>query len=46
MGEKGVVVKHVGKGVIVDSKKQMCRWMYMAKTLQWECDGEILIKCW
>jgi hypothetical protein len=31
MGEKKVVVKHVGKGVIVDSKKQMYRWMRMEK---------------
>jgi hypothetical protein len=41
--EKSVVVKHVGKGVIVDSKKQMYKWVYMAKTLQWKCDGEIPI---
>jgi hypothetical protein len=33
MGEKSIVVKHVGKEVIVDSKKEMYRWMYMAKTL-------------
>jgi hypothetical protein len=33
MGEKRVVVKHVGKGIIVDSKKQMCRWMCMIKNL-------------
>jgi hypothetical protein len=32
MGEKNVVVKHVGKGVIVDSEKQMYRWVHMAKT--------------
>jgi hypothetical protein len=31
--EKNVLVKHVGKGVIVDSEKQMCRWVHMAKTL-------------
>jgi hypothetical protein len=32
--QKSVVVKHVvGKGVIVDSEKQMYRWVCMAKTL-------------
>jgi hypothetical protein len=25
----------------VDSEKQMCTWVHMAKTLQWEYDGEI-----
>jgi hypothetical protein len=33
----------VGKNVIVDSEKQMCRRVRMAKTLQWEWDGEIPI---
>ena len=43
MGEKRVVVMHVEKGIIVDSKKQMCRWMCMTKNFKWECDGEIPI---
>jgi UDP-N-acetylglucosamine transferase subunit ALG13 len=30
-GEKSIVVKHVGKGVIVDSKKHMYRWVHMEK---------------
>jgi hypothetical protein len=30
-GEKNIVVKHVGKGVIVDNKEQMYRWMCMTK---------------
>jgi hypothetical protein len=25
IGKKSVIVKHVGKGIIVDSKKQMCK---------------------
>jgi hypothetical protein len=29
--EKRIVVKHVEKRVIVDSKKQRCRWKCMAK---------------
>jgi hypothetical protein len=29
--EKRVVVEHVEKEVIVDTEKQMCRWMCMAK---------------
>jgi hypothetical protein len=33
MEEKGMVVEYVGKGVIVDSEKQMCRWMHMAEVL-------------
>jgi hypothetical protein len=33
MGEKKVVIEYVGKGAIVDSEKQMCRWMHKAKTL-------------
>jgi hypothetical protein len=32
-GEKKVVVKHIRKGVIVDSKKQICRWVLVAETL-------------
>jgi hypothetical protein len=32
-GEKSVVVKRIGKGVIVDSGKQMCRWVCMAHML-------------
>jgi hypothetical protein len=32
--KKNVVVKHVGKRVIVNSKKQMYRWLCMAKLLQ------------
>jgi hypothetical protein len=43
MGEKSVVVMHVRKVVIVDSKKLMCTWVRMAKMLQWEYDGEIPI---
>jgi hypothetical protein len=31
MGEKRVVVEHVGKGVILDREKQMCRWVRIAK---------------
>jgi hypothetical protein len=31
------------KGVIMDSENQMCSWVHMAKMLQWECDGEILV---
>jgi hypothetical protein len=31
--EKSVVIKHVGKGVIVDSEKQMYRWVHMAKMI-------------
>jgi hypothetical protein len=31
--EKRVVVEHVEKEVIVDSKKQICRWMHMEKLL-------------
>jgi hypothetical protein len=34
MGGKRIVVKHVEKGVIVDSEKQMCRWVCMAKMSQ------------
>jgi hypothetical protein len=30
MGENRVVIEHIGKRVIVDSEKQMCRWMHMA----------------
>jgi hypothetical protein len=41
MGEKSIY--HVRKVVIVDSKKQMCTWVRMAKKLQWEYDGEIPI---
>jgi hypothetical protein len=33
MGEKKVVLEHLGKGVIVDSEKQMCRWVRMVETL-------------
>jgi hypothetical protein len=33
MGEKNVGIKHVGKEVIVDSEKQMYRWVRMAKNL-------------
>jgi hypothetical protein len=29
-GEKKVVVEHVGKGITMDSEKQMCRWVLMA----------------
>jgi hypothetical protein len=43
MGEKNVVVLHVRKVVIVDSEKQICTWMCMAKMLQWEYNGEIPI---
>jgi hypothetical protein len=43
-GLKSAMVKHVGKGVIVvDSERQMCKWVHMAKILQWECDGKIPI---
>jgi hypothetical protein len=31
--KKKVIIEHVGKGVIVDSEKQMYRWVRMAKTL-------------
>jgi hypothetical protein len=31
IGEKKVVVEHVGKAVIVDGTKQMYRWVYMAE---------------
>jgi hypothetical protein len=31
--EKWVVVKHVGKGVTVNSEIQMCRWVFMRKTV-------------
>jgi hypothetical protein len=33
MGKKSVVEKNVREGVIVDSEKQMCRWVRMAKVL-------------
>jgi hypothetical protein len=33
-GEKRVVAMHVGKGVIVDSEKQMYKWVCMAKMLK------------
>jgi hypothetical protein len=32
-GEKKIMVKPVKKGVIVDSGKQMCRWICMAKNV-------------
>jgi hypothetical protein len=31
------------EGIHCVEYKKMCRWMCMAKTLQWECDGEIPI---
>jgi hypothetical protein len=31
--EKKAMVEHVGNGIIVDSEKQMYRWMCMAKIL-------------
>jgi hypothetical protein len=37
------VVKHVRKVIIVDSEKQMCVWVRMAKTLRCEYGGEIPI---
>jgi hypothetical protein len=33
MGEKIVVVAHVGKEVIVDSEKEMYRWVHMVEML-------------
>jgi hypothetical protein len=33
MGEKNVVVKLIRKGVIVDCKKQIYRWVCMAKII-------------
>jgi hypothetical protein len=33
MGEKRVVVEHVGKGVIVDSEKKMYRCVHMVEML-------------
>ena len=33
IGKKRIVAHHVGKGVMVDHKKQMYRWVRMAKTL-------------
>jgi hypothetical protein len=33
MGENGVVVEHIGKEVIVDSKKKLYRWEHMVETL-------------
>jgi hypothetical protein len=31
--KKRVVVKHVEKELTIDSGKEMCKWMHMAKTL-------------
>jgi hypothetical protein len=28
MGKKRVVVEYIGKGVIVDSEKQICGWIH------------------
>jgi hypothetical protein len=33
MGEKKVVAEHVGKEVIVDSEKEMYRWVHMVEML-------------
>jgi hypothetical protein len=33
MGENSIVIKHVGKGVIVDNEKQMYMWVHMTKML-------------
>jgi hypothetical protein len=33
IGEQNVVVQHVGKRVIMDSEKQICRWVCLTKIL-------------
>jgi hypothetical protein len=42
-GKKMQGILRVKKVVIVDSEKQMCMWVPMAKTLHWEYDSEIPI---
>jgi hypothetical protein len=43
MGEKGVVVEHIKKGLIVDSKRQMCRWV---QNVMAKCYSEnVMAKC-
>jgi hypothetical protein len=39
MREKKVAVEHVEKEAVVDSEKQMCRWMCMAEN----CDSKMPI---
>ena len=33
MGEKWIMVEHVGKEVIVDSENQICRWVHIVEML-------------
>jgi hypothetical protein len=46
MGENCVVVKHVGKEVIVSSEKQMNSWVYMAKHYSENVMVKSQLQCW